>query len=138
MREEKRVRSWLKQAGCDRGAHSKALTSCSMRSIERAKIEMLATCEFVRRRKTIVLLGPARHGKTHLGDHEKAGAAGATTMHSYPRSRTRRPDRPGERVKTDRRDAAWTSSCAPSCQPGLWRGSSRPIRPSAAPRSWSQ
>jgi len=66
FREEKRVKLWLKQNRLPVGKTLESFDFLFNRSIEREKIEMLATCEFARRRETILLLGPPGTGKTHL------------------------------------------------------------------------
>jgi DNA replication protein DnaC len=62
----KRVRSWLRLSRIPVGRTMEDFDFLFNRSIERARIEMLATCEFVRRKETILLLGPPGTGKTHL------------------------------------------------------------------------
>jgi DNA replication protein DnaC len=66
FREEKRIRSWLKQSRLPVGRTVESFDFLFNHSIERSKIEMLATCEFVRRKETVLLLGPPGTGKTHL------------------------------------------------------------------------
>lgn len=65
-REERRVTRGLKQSHLPIGRTLDSFDFLFNRSIEREKIEMLATCEFVRRKETILLLGPPGTGKTHL------------------------------------------------------------------------
>jgi DNA replication protein DnaC len=66
FREEKRVKAWLKHSRLPVGKTLESFDFLFNRSVEREKIEMLATCEFARRRETILLLGPPGTGKTHL------------------------------------------------------------------------
>ncbi len=66
FREEKRVKMWLKHSRLPVGKTLESFDFLFNRSVEREKIEMLATCEFARRRETILLLGPPGTGKTHL------------------------------------------------------------------------
>jgi len=65
-REERRVTRGLKQSHLPIGRTLDSFDFVFNRSIDREKIEMLATCEFVRRKETILLLGPPGTGKTHL------------------------------------------------------------------------
>ncbi len=65
-REEKRVQSWLKQSRLPVGRTLEGFDFLFNPSIDREKIRMLATCEFIRRRETILLLGPPGTGKSHL------------------------------------------------------------------------
>jgi DNA replication protein DnaC len=66
FREEKRVKSWLKQSRLPIGRTFESFDFLFNRSIDREKIAMLATCEFIRRKETVLLLGPPGTGKTHL------------------------------------------------------------------------
>jgi len=66
VREEKRVKTWLRLSRIPVGRTLEDFDFLFNCSIERARIEMLATCEFVRRKETILLLGPPGTGKTHL------------------------------------------------------------------------
>jgi DNA replication protein DnaC len=66
VREEKRVKTWLRLSRLPVGRTLEDFDFLFNRSIERSRIEMLATCEFVRRKETVLLLGPPGTGKTHL------------------------------------------------------------------------
>lgn len=66
FREEKRVKNWLKQSRLPMGRTLESFDFLFNRSIDREKVTMLATCEFVRRKETVLLLGPPGTGKTHL------------------------------------------------------------------------
>jgi DNA replication protein DnaC len=66
FRDEKRMKSWLKQSHLPVGRTLESFDFLFNRSIDREKVSMLATCEFVRRKETILLLGPPGTGKTHL------------------------------------------------------------------------
>ncbi len=48
--------------------------------VDKSKIELLATCEFARRKETVLLLGPAGVGKTHLA----AGLGSRLLASGYP------------------------------------------------------
>jgi DNA replication protein DnaC len=66
FREEKRVKQWLKHSRLPVGRTLESFDFLFNRNVDRQKIEMLATCEFARRRETILLIGPPGTGKTHL------------------------------------------------------------------------
>jgi DNA replication protein DnaC len=57
---------WLKHSRLPVGKTLESFDFLFNGSVEGEKIEMLATCEFARRRETILLLGPPGTGKTHL------------------------------------------------------------------------
>ncbi|RMF64804.1 MAG: AAA family ATPase [Calditrichaeota bacterium] len=66
FREERRIRTSLKLSGL---CMAKALDSFDFtfqRGVHKGKIDLLATCEFAKRRENILLLGPPGVGKTHL------------------------------------------------------------------------
>jgi hypothetical protein len=62
FREEKRVKSWLKQSRLPIGRTFESFECLFNRSIDREKIAMLASCEFIRRKETVLLLGPPGTG----------------------------------------------------------------------------
>src|SRR5512133_466561 len=65
-REEKRMRTWLKWSGLPVGKTIESYDFGFGRGVDKAKVELLATCEFARRKESVLLLGPAGVGKTHL------------------------------------------------------------------------
>lgn len=65
-REERRVKTSLKLSGLSSAKTLESFDFTFARGVDRHKIEMLATCEFARRRENILLLGPPGVGKTHL------------------------------------------------------------------------
>ncbi len=66
FREERRVRTALKLSGLQGGKTLDSFDFSFQRGVDRRQIELLATCEFVRRRENVLLLGPPGVGKTHL------------------------------------------------------------------------
>ncbi len=66
FREERRVRTALKLSGLAGGKTLETFDFGFQRGVDRRRIELLATCEFVRRRENVLLLGPPGVGKTHL------------------------------------------------------------------------
>ena len=66
FREERRVRASLKLSGLPVGKTLETYDFSFQRSISRDKVDLLASCEFARRRENILLLGPPGVGKSHL------------------------------------------------------------------------
>lgn len=66
FREERRVKSSLRLSGLPVGKTMENFDFSFQPGIPRDQIELLATCEFARRRENILLLGPPGVGKTHL------------------------------------------------------------------------
>jgi DNA replication protein DnaC len=66
FREEKRVKTWLKHRRLPIGKTLEDFDFMFNRAIDRSKIDMLATCEFARRKENLLLLGPSGTGKTHI------------------------------------------------------------------------
>ena len=66
FREERRIRTALKLSGLQGGKTLESFDFAFQRGVDRSQIELLATCEFVRRRENVLLLGPPGVGKTHL------------------------------------------------------------------------
>lgn len=79
-REERRVSSWLKRSGLPPGKTLEAFDFGFARGVDRGKIEMLATCEFVARRESVLLLGPSGVGKSHLA----AALGGKAITNGFP------------------------------------------------------
>jgi DNA replication protein DnaC len=65
-REERRVKTSLKLSGLSAAKTLESFDFTFARGVDRRKIELLATCEFARRRENVLLLGPPGVGKTHL------------------------------------------------------------------------
>lgn len=66
FREERRVKNSLKLSGLPVGKSLENFDFAFQRGIPKDKIEMLATCEFAKRKENILLLGQPGVGKTHL------------------------------------------------------------------------
>jgi len=66
FREERRVRTSLKLSGLSMAKTLDSFDFSFQRGVHRGKIELLATCEFAKRRENVLLLGPPGVGKTHL------------------------------------------------------------------------
>lgn len=65
-REERRVKTSLKLSGLSAAKTLESFDFAFARGVDRRKVELLATCEFARRRENVLLLGPPGVGKTHL------------------------------------------------------------------------
>jgi DNA replication protein DnaC len=65
-REERRVRTSLKLSGLPTGQTLADFDFTFQPSIERSRIETLATCQWLRENRTVLLQGPPGVGKTHL------------------------------------------------------------------------
>jgi DNA replication protein DnaC len=66
FREERRVRTSLKLSGLSMAKTLESFDFAFQRGVQRGKVELLATCEFAKRRENVLLLGPPGVGKTHL------------------------------------------------------------------------
>jgi len=66
FREERRIRTSLKLSGLSMAKALDSFDFTFQRGIQKGKIELLATCEFAKRRENVLLLGPPGVGKTHL------------------------------------------------------------------------
>lgn len=66
FREERRVRTSLRISGLPTGKTLESFDFPFQRGVQRDRIDLLATCEFARRRENVLLLGPPGVGKTHL------------------------------------------------------------------------
>lgn len=66
FREERRVRTSLKLSGLSMAKALESFDFAFQRGVHKGKIELLATCEFAKRRDNVLLLGPPGVGKTHL------------------------------------------------------------------------
>ena len=65
-REERRVRTSLKLSGLPTGQTLADFDFSFQPSIQRSRIETLATCQWIRENRTVLLQGPPGVGKTHL------------------------------------------------------------------------
>lgn len=65
-KEERRIATSLKISGLPKGMHLENFDYMFQPSVEREKIEQLATCEYIRQKENILLFGPPGVGKTHL------------------------------------------------------------------------
>ena len=66
FREERRVRTSLRLSGLPTGQTLASFDFSFQPSIERSRIETLATCQWVRENRTLLIQGPPGVGKTHL------------------------------------------------------------------------
>ncbi len=66
LREERRIKTSLRLSGLPSGMTLENFDFGFQPSIERRRIETLATCDFVRRHATLLVQGPPGVGKTHL------------------------------------------------------------------------
>ena len=65
-RDERRVRTSLKLSGLPTGQTIASFDFAFQPSIERSRIETLATCGWIRETETLLIQGPPGVGKTHL------------------------------------------------------------------------
>ncbi len=66
FRDERRVKTLLSSSGLPIGKTLNDFDFHFQSSVEKGKVELLATCEFVKRKENILLLGPPGVGKSHL------------------------------------------------------------------------
>jgi DNA replication protein DnaC len=66
-REERRLQTSLRLSGLPTGHTLGNFDFAFQPSIERARIETLATCQWIRENRTLLIQGPPGVGKTHLG-----------------------------------------------------------------------
>jgi len=66
FREERRVRTSLKLSGLPTGQTLGNFDFAFQPGIERSRIETLATCQWIRDNRTVLIQGPPGVGKTHL------------------------------------------------------------------------
>lgn len=67
FREERRIRTSLKLSGLPTGQTLGDFDFAFQPSIERSRIETLATCQWIRENRTLLIQGPPGVGKSHLG-----------------------------------------------------------------------
>jgi DNA replication protein DnaC len=65
-REERRIRTSLKLSGLPTGQTLGSFDFAFQPSLERSRIETLATCQWIRENRTLLIQGPPGVGKTHL------------------------------------------------------------------------
>jgi len=65
-REESRIATSLRLSGLPKGMHLDTFDFAFQPSVEKARIDFLATGEFIRKKENILFLGPPGVGKTHL------------------------------------------------------------------------
>lgn len=65
-REDSRIRTSLKLSGLPTGSTLSGFDFAFQPSVERSRIDALATCQWIRDRQSLLLLGPPGVGKTHL------------------------------------------------------------------------
>lgn len=65
-REERRIKTALRLSGLPVGKTLEDFDFLFQRGVDQRRIELLATCEYARRRENVLLLGPPGVGKTHL------------------------------------------------------------------------
>lgn len=65
-REERRIRTSLRLSGLPTGQTLANFDFSFQPSIERSRIETLATCQWIRAHETVLIQGPPGVGKTHL------------------------------------------------------------------------
>lgn len=66
-REERRLQTSLRLSGLPTGQTLGNFDYSFQPSVERSRIETLATCQWIRENRTLLLQGPPGVGKTHLG-----------------------------------------------------------------------
>jgi DNA replication protein DnaC len=66
-REERRLQTSLRLSGLPTGHTLGNFDFSFQPSVERARIETLATCQWIRENRTLLIQGPPGVGKTHLG-----------------------------------------------------------------------
>jgi DNA replication protein DnaC len=66
VREERRVKTSLRLSGLPTGQTLASFDFAFQPSVERSRIETLATCAWVRAKETLLIQGPPGVGKTHL------------------------------------------------------------------------
>jgi len=65
-REERRIATSLKISGLPKGMHLDNFDFLFQPSVEKARIDHLATCDYIRRSENVLFFGPPGVGKTHL------------------------------------------------------------------------
>lgn len=65
-REESRIATSLRVSGLPKGMHLDNFDFLFQPSVEKVRVEHLATCDFIRRHENVLFFGPPGVGKTHL------------------------------------------------------------------------
>ena len=65
-REESRIAASMKVSGLPKGMHLDTFDFLFQPSIDKAKVDHLSTCDFIRQRENVLFFGPPGVGKTHL------------------------------------------------------------------------
>ena len=65
-REERRIATSLRLSGLPRGMHLDNFDYSFQPSVDKGRVDFLATGEFIRNKETVLLLGPPGVGKSHL------------------------------------------------------------------------
>jgi DNA replication protein DnaC len=65
-KEERRIAASLKVSGLPKGMHLENFDYLFQPAVEKAMIDQLAACEYIRQKENILLFGPPGVGKTHL------------------------------------------------------------------------
>lgn len=65
-REDRRVKALLNSSGLPFGKTLNNFDFPFQRGVDQGKIDLLATCEFVKRKENVLLLGPPGVGKSHI------------------------------------------------------------------------
>lgn len=104
-REERRVRTSLKMSGLPPGKTLTGFDFSFQPSIEKARIETLATCAFIRQNETVLIQGPPGTGKTHLSAAlgvravENGFSVAFYTLEELLHAAKRDMDRPPQRLR---------------------------------------
>ena len=65
-REESRIAASMKVSGLPKGIQLDNFDFLFQPSIDKGKVELLSTCDFIRQRENVLFFGPPGVGKTHL------------------------------------------------------------------------
>ena len=66
FREERRIAASMKISGLPKGMYLDTFDYMFQPAVEKYKIDLLASCEFIRQKENILFFGPPGVGKTHL------------------------------------------------------------------------
>jgi DNA replication protein DnaC len=66
FREERRIATSMKISGLPKGMYLDTFDYMFQPAVEKYKIDLLASCEFIRQKENILFFGPPGVGKTHL------------------------------------------------------------------------